>query len=242
MVVASSYWGRRALDFVDAVESADTVTDVTQLFEKVISELGFHAYIMAGIPTRPRSFEEVTLANGWPTEWFKIYARENLVTVDPIPRYALSSINPFTWSEAPYDRENDVGARRVMERALDFKFHDGFCIPIHYDDSAAAISVAGERPDLDQEPKRALHLMGMMTHGKLRSLTRPVALPKLLTPKEAEALKWAAMGKTSWETSMIMGIPDRNVRFYLEQAQRKLCTANKVATVARALVNGEIRL
>jgi LuxR family quorum sensing-dependent transcriptional regulator len=40
------YWGRRALDFVDAIEASDSRASVITQFEKMIGDLGFHAYIM----------------------------------------------------------------------------------------------------------------------------------------------------------------------------------------------------
>jgi LuxR family quorum sensing-dependent transcriptional regulator len=39
-----------------------------------------------------------------------------------------------------------------------------------------------------------------------------------------------------------MRISERNVRWHIEEAQRKLMTTNKTATVAVALVNREIVL
>jgi LuxR family transcriptional regulator, quorum-sensing system regulator BjaR1 len=239
-----SYWGRRALDFVDAIEASATGASVISQFEKVIGDLGFHAYIMAGIPEPGQTLAQVTVANGWPLEWFELYNRENLSAVDPVPRHCFNTLNPFEWKDAPYDRERDVAARNVMTRACDFRFHEGFCIPIHYDDATGAISMAGERPYLDAEAKSALHLMSVFTHGRLRALTRsgPQGPSRRLSETEAEVLRWAARGKTAWETSQILGISERNVRWHLEEAQRKLMAPNKTATVARALVNREIMI
>jgi LuxR family transcriptional regulator, quorum-sensing system regulator BjaR1 len=239
-----SYWGRRALDFVDAIEASATGASVMSQFEKVIRDLGFHAYIMAGIPEPGQTLAQVTVANGWPLEWFELYNRENLSAVDPVPRHCFNTLNPFEWKDAPYDRERDVAARNVMTRACDFRFHEGFCIPIHYDDATGAISMAGERPYLDAETKSALHLMSVFTHGRLRALTRsgPQGPSRRLSETEAEVLRWAARGKTAWETSWILGISERNVRWHLEEAQRKLMAPNKTATVARALVNREIMI
>jgi len=239
-----SYWGRRALDFVDAIEASATGASVISQFEKVIGDLGFHAYIMAGIPEPGQTLAQVTVANGWPLEWFELYNRENLSAVDPVPRHCFNTLNPFEWKDAPYDRERDVAARNVMTRACDFRFHEGFCVPIHYDDATGAISMAGERPYLDAETKSALHLMSVFTHGRLRALTRsgPQGPGRRLSETEAEVLRWAARGKTAWETSRILGISERNVRWHLEEAQRKLMAPNKTATVARALVNREIMI
>jgi len=238
------YWGRRALDFVDAIEASDNSASVISQFEKMIGDLGFHGYIMAGIPTAGQSLVETTIANGWPTEWFELYNRENLSAADPIPRHCLKMLNPFEWKDAPYDSQHDRAAHSVMMRARDFRFHQGFCIPIHYDDSTGAVSIAGERPYLDAETKSALHLMAVFTHGRLRALCRPAVATsgRCLSAAEAEVLRWAARGKTAWETGQILGLSERNVRWHIEEAQRKLMTKNKTATVALALVKREISL
>ena len=238
------YWGRRALDFVDAIEATKTTSHVIQQFERMIGELGFHAYLMAGIPLPGQSLKQLTDANGWPVEWFDLYDRENLSRVDPVPRHCMVTLNSFEWKDAPYDREYDAAAHGVMQRARDFRFHNGFCVPIHYDDGTGAISIAGEHPDLEPETKSALHLMSVFTHGRLRALAKPKIgeSPRLLTDTEAEVLRWAARGKTAWETSQILHLPERNVRWHLEEAQRKLTAKNKTAAVATALVNREITL
>ena len=240
---AESYWGKRSLDFVDSVQSAKLAADVVGQFEAVILELGFHAYIMADVPTRGQSLENLTVANGWPAEWFEMYARENFSASDPIPRHCFRTVNPFEWKDAPFDR-TDVAARRVMERAADFRFHQGFCIPIHHEESTGAISMAGERPELSPETKKALHLMSVFAHGRLCSLRRPTRprSTRLLTEREAGVLTWAARGKTSWETGQVMALPERTVKWLLTEAQRKLNTSNKTATVAQALVKKEIHL
>jgi LuxR family quorum sensing-dependent transcriptional regulator len=84
--------------------------------------------------------------------------------------------------------------------------------------------------------------MGVFAYGRLRALSRPAGTMRgrLLSGIEAEVLRWAARGKTAWETGQILGISERNIRWHLEEAQRKLMTNNKTATVAAAIVNREI--
>jgi LuxR family quorum sensing-dependent transcriptional regulator len=197
---------------------------------------------MAGIPSSDISFDKVTLANGWPAEWFNIYVRENLCAVDPVPRHSLATIHPFLWSEAPYDRNEDLAARSVMDRALDFRFNNGLCIPIHYEASAAAVSIAGDRPHVTNDTKRVLHIIGLYSHTRIQSLVRRKPQDKSLSDNEAEVLRWAAIGKTAWETSVIMRMTERNVKFLLTSAQHKLNAANRTAAVVQAIVNGEIKI
>ena len=96
-----SYWGKRALDFVDAIEASATGASVISQFEKMIGDLGFHAYIMAGIPAPGQTLAEMMVANGWPAEWFELYNRENLSAVDPVPRHCFNTLNPFEWKDVP---------------------------------------------------------------------------------------------------------------------------------------------
>src|SRR5689334_12690688 len=205
MQLLEPYWGRRALDFVDAIEATNSFAGVITQFEKIIGALGFDAYIMARIPHAGESLSQTTVANGWPTQWSELYHREKFYEVDPIPRHCVNSLNPFEWKDAPYDRQHERRARDVMLRARDFGLNEGFCIPIHYDDATSAVSLAGERPYLDAETRSALHLIGVFTHGRLRALARPVAAApaRRLNEIEAEVLRWAARGKTAWETGQI---------------------------------------
>lgn len=241
-VFSDPYWGRKALEFVDALEPATRPEEVFGLFQQAITELGFHAFIMGGVPRPGGSFTDLVLANGWPDEWFETYARDNLIAVDPIPRFAMKTLNPFDWTEVPYDRENDRAAHNVMERARDFRFNNGFCIPVHYEDSTACIGMAGEKPDISPKTRGVLHLMGIFAHGRIRALSLPQNRTKKLTDREREVLAWVALGKTASETAQIMDISARTVIFHIAAAQRKLNTANRTATVARAITAGEIKL
>jgi LuxR family quorum sensing-dependent transcriptional regulator len=239
---AARQWGRRALDFVDAVERLNA-PGVVELFESEIKACGFHAYIMAGLPAPGTALPELTVANGWPAEWFELYTRENFSALDPVPRYGASTVQPFGWSEARYDKDEDPAAHLVMTRATEFRLRDGYCIPLHYDEGGAVISLATEHLHLDPVAKSALQLIGVYAHNRIRSLAR--AQPEkrdLLTIREREVLRWVAGGKTSWEISIILKISERTVKFHLVEASRKLNAVNRTSAVAKALARGLIKL
>jgi LuxR family transcriptional regulator, quorum-sensing system regulator BjaR1 len=242
MADAARQWGRRALDFVDAVERLGAA-DVIQMFEAEIKACGFHAYIMAGLPSPGTSLTDLTVANGWPPEWFEIYTRENFSVMDPVPRHGASTVQPFEWAEARYDKDSNPAAHLVMTRAADFRLMQGYCIPLHYDDGGAVISMATEQPTIDPVAKSALQLIGVYAHNRIRALGRPKQEKcDLLTRREREILRWAADGKTSWEVSVILSISERTVKFHLVQASHKLNAVNRTAAVAKALARGLIKL
>jgi LuxR family quorum sensing-dependent transcriptional regulator len=242
MADAAQQWGRRALDFVDAVERLGA-PDIIQMFEAEIKACGFHAYIMAGLPSPGTSLSDLTVANGWPPEWFEIYTRENFSVMDPVPQYGASTVQPFEWAEARYDKDSNPGAHLVMTRATEFRLMQGYCIPLHYDEGGAVISMATEQLTIDPIAKSALQLIGIYAHNRIRSLGRPKSEKRdLLTPREREILRWAADGKTSWEVSVILNISERTVKFHLNQASHKLNAVNRTAAVAKALARGLIKL
>jgi LuxR family quorum sensing-dependent transcriptional regulator len=83
MANVAQQWGRRTLDFVDAVERL-SAPEVIRLFEAEMTACGFHACITAGLPSSGTSHSDLTVANGRPVEWFELYTRENLsATVNP---------------------------------------------------------------------------------------------------------------------------------------------------------------
>jgi LuxR family quorum sensing-dependent transcriptional regulator len=237
------YWGTRALEFVDQVEAATSPEALMALFARTIGEAGFSAFVMCGLPDAQTSFRDRILANGWPPEWSAIYLREELARHDPVERHCLHSVEPFDWSEARYDPEREPKAAMVMHRAVDFHMAQGFCVPIHFGDGpGAAVSIAGERPDFGRGVRPAMHLMALYAHNRMRSLLRPAKVRRVLTEREREVLKWVALGKTSWEISVILKISERTANAHVNAAARKLDAPNRIAAVVNALRRGEIEL
>lgn len=242
MADAARQWGRRALDFVESVERL-SVPGVVKLFESEVQACGFHAYIMAGLPAPGTALAERIVVNGWPAEWFELYTRENFIALDPVARFGASTVQPFEWSEARYDKDDDPAAHLVMTRATEFRLRAGYCIPVHYDEGGAVISLATEHLHLDPHARSALQLIGVYAHNRIRSLARPQReKADLLTAREREVLRWVAGGKTSWEISVILKISERTVKFHLIEASRKLNAVNRTAAVAKALARGLIKL
>lgn len=60
------------------------------------------------------------------------------------------------------------------------------------------------------------------------------------TAKQLECVKWASMGKTSFETGAILGRNHRSVERRLQEAMIAANVTNKVGLVAKALREGWI--
>lgn len=59
-----------------------------------------------------------------------------------------------------------------------------------------------------------------------------------LTNRELEILKWAVIGKTSWEIGRILSISERTVKFHFKNTYKKLDVINRSQAVAKAVSHG----
>ena len=97
--------------------------------------------------------------------------------------------------------------------------------------------MSGMDLDLSPRTKPALHLMAMYAFERSRQLLNPSPYigSGLLTPREREALIWAAAGKSAADTGDILSITERTVTAHIASACQKLDAVNKTQAVARAL-------
>ncbi|NYT85068.1 helix-turn-helix domain-containing protein [Pollutimonas harenae] len=65
---------------------------------------------------------------------------------------------------------------------------------------------------------------------------------KPLTERELTCLRWAAVGKTSWEMGAILGLTERTVNFHVHNACRKLGVHGRQAAITTALRSGLLPL
>ena len=240
--VNDRYWGLRALEFAAAAEQASAVETVLELFTQEIAQVGFNSHLIVVVDDRDLTGRSI--ANGWPPQWTELYTKEKMSRADPVHRYLLRTLNPFLWSEAPYDAEQEPECKSVMQLAADFRMTEGFCVPVHYDGTTAAVSIAGEKPETSPGVRSALHLMSLFAHNRLRALKKPADSRRryVLTSREREVLQWVSAGKSDWDIGVILHITERTARAHVTNAVRKLNAVNRPAAIVEALRAGEISL
>ncbi len=253
--------------WLSRIDGAASTDALSTLMQKLAESHGFGAFVFADAVTA--SFEEAVVAFTWRPEWQQVYEQENFIDADPVVAFARRTNAPFFWHEAPVPER--IGRRlpratRVMRAASDHGYHDGFAIPYHYVDRhgrafSTIVSFFGESRELDfaRSPivvRRHLHLLAMAWAQRFIELTnraegRPARFltregeplgTVRLTDRERDALSWAARGKTSAETALILGISHETVTKHLHLAMKKLGATNRTAAVALAIHTGLISL
>lgn len=61
-----------------------------------------------------------------------------------------------------------------------------------------------------------------------------------LSKREKACLFWVAQGKSSWETSRIIGIAERTVNLYITNAIKKTQSTNRQQAITKCLISHEI--
>ena len=61
---------------------------------------------------------------------------------------------------------------------------------------------------------------------------------KPLTDRELTCLRWAAIGKTSWEVGVILGLAERTINFHIHNACRKLDVHGRQAAITHRFTSG----
>lgn len=105
-----------------------------------------------------------------------------------------------------------------------------------------------DRTDLSEDFERLSDAFGIYartfiaTYVQVMGSTQALPAETRLSKREVECLRWAAIGKTDLEISMIMSRSRATVRFHIHNAATKLNAVNRSQTVFKAAQLGYISL
>ena len=178
-------------------------------------------------------------AGDYPRDWLAHYQRQGYFELDPVVSHCRQHATPCLWSA-------DAAARPLghttgfFQEAIGFGLRIGVSLPMHGPAGRwSMVSVARARL-----PSRALafseiaelHLLASFVYEARQRLDATRSKVSVhLTQREADALRWAAEGKTSWEIGQLLGIGERTVVFHLGNAAAKLGVTGRRQAIARAI-------
>ena len=218
------------------------------LLDSILSCYGLE--ILAYVTTDPSSLEtrspicKVTYS----TEWQDYYKQTSAEHHDPAVIYGLREIIPFEWRNVELFNPKQL---EYLNIASEFGLGaNGFSIPIRDRSGARAlVSMTIRHNDHKWEKysrryRSELVNIAYLLHERFSSNIEPEDhdqyLGENLTSREIEALQWTALGKTSEETAIILGLSKRAVNFHVNNAKLKLDTVTRSHAVARASALGLI--
>lgn len=231
----------QTLDFIQRVDRAATYEEVCAALLEIARRHGI-THMLAGTMPPPGANRSVQLGHvvldHWPEEWARRYFSHGYLFVDPAIRRCREARAPFLWSELGEETAADPSARRVMNEAGEFGLRAGLTVPLAtLEGEFAGVSFAGDQVEIDPQTRGMLTLLatyalgrGLQLHASGAARLRP-----RLSPREREALQFAAEGKTQSETADLMRISEHGVDKHIRTAKQKLGTRTRTHAVAEAI-------
>jgi LuxR family transcriptional regulator, quorum-sensing system regulator BjaR1 len=232
--------------FVHDLDRARNIGDISAQVLRHASEIGAEHVIAGTIPgagPRRQQLSQALFGN-WPVEWLNRYVSRGYVLKDSIILHAKSNAAPFFWDELDPIVEADPQARLIMGEAREFNLVGGFSAAIPtLDGQTIGFSIGGRHFEIDPEKRGVLTLIACCAVGRAIALQQESSTKSknvTLSPREREALQWAAEGKGDWEIGEVMNISEHGADKHLRSIRTKLGAINRTQAVAEAIRRGLI--
>jgi DNA-binding CsgD family transcriptional regulator len=176
----------------------------------------------------------------YPSEWQGAYLENGYATVDPVLLAHFRRFKPQLWSET-YRGGVSGPELAFIEHAGSYGLSEGVTLgqPSKAGALGSLFSFAGE--DMGEHPRHMAVLAHLTPHlhvALMRTAFPPSDSRSLLTVREREVLQWMIEGKTNWETSLILCISERTVKFHVQNILAKLQSSTRGQAIALALEQG----
>ncbi|AZO08385.1 MULTISPECIES: LuxR family transcriptional regulator [unclassified Mesorhizobium] len=222
-------------DFVERCRKHTATGPLLSDLLETVRNLGFEHLILSGVPLGGQKLAPMVELNGWPAGWFERYVEAEHAAVDGVCIYSAKTLKPFLWSEVPGKWSDTEASRRVAGEATEFGIWSGFAVPmlsVHHWQSVLSFASSAKSCKLSQREQGQLVTMAVYAGMTIQALSHDEDGESPLTDREREVLLWAAAGKTSSETSQILGLTERTVKWHAARARE----AFGVATTTQAVV------
>jgi DNA-binding CsgD family transcriptional regulator len=190
--------------------------------------------------------DRITWLSTYNQDYMSVYMRDYTPQGDPAFNMCFGRLLPLDWAEL---RDSDETAISIHNTAEQYGIgKQGISFPIRDPGFGEAMfSVNFECDDrhwgtVRNDLVNVFHLFAHYFHLRMKDVIAgsPYSADFDLSPREREVLGWAASGKTAWETATLIGVGERAIRLYTENAMAKLNAKTKTQAVAIAVRNGII--
>ncbi|MEX3009468.1 autoinducer binding domain-containing protein [Hoeflea sp. TYP-13] len=223
----------------------DEEKDTDEVFDRIQAQYGIRHQIYINLSLAAGQQNVLDMRHTFPEDFVEFYRKKGLFSLDPVMQSALTGIKPVDWRVYHL---GDPTAEKIFAIAAEYGVSDiGMTIPLLCRGSQAAMFAV----NADMTPKEwsqyrldvigDIQVLATYLHSARQELAQE-RLPTDLTARESEVLTWTAAGKSYWEISMILGISERTVRFFMTNARHKLGVVTNPQAVAQAVWRGIIPL
>lgn len=221
---------------VERLMACRSVEELARAFARIVAPLGMTASA-SGMVSGPRALSANPFHfTTWPPAWIEIYQARGFVKVDPLPRWAIVSGEPVSWTEVTARLPPSDPGWEVARGAQLYGFYEGFVTPVRTRTGALGlVSVGGgERSAFRLQEKIFLQVISAATLRHAEALLAPATTPPSpFTLREQECVALLSQGFTDAEIGTTLGVALTTVRAHLQNARRKAGARNRVELAGR---------
>jgi len=234
------------------IRSTDDIHDAAVAIQQIAEERGLRVSMCDDIASKePMVDAEGTIINadifGWLADGERWWEDHRLALSSPLPRACRYESEPF-WANRdgfrthwPNHYLEEIDLSEFEKRAL---VKSAIVIPIHL--PFGQISASSYRPfdreidDLSDLFAEYNEFLAQITRrfitGYVQAVRKTRRIPSdcVLSKREVECLRWAAIGKTDKEVSMILSRSHATIRYHIHRAGEKLNSVNRAQTIFKA--------
>lgn len=234
------------------IHSMDDIHDAAVVVQRIAEERGLRVSMCEDISSKePMVDAEGTILNadifGWVADGERWWEDHRLALHSPLPRACRYESEPFwinehgIYSHWPNHYLEEIDLTDFEKRAL---LKAAIVIPTHL--PFGQIAASSYRPndgtieDLSELFAEHSEFLAQITRrfiaGYVSAIrtTRRIPSDCVLSKREVECLRWAAIGKTDKEVSMILSRSHATIRYHIHRAGEKLDSVNRAQTIFKA--------
>jgi len=234
------------------IRCPDDIHDAAVAMARIAQERGLQVAMCDDISSKePMVDADGTILNAdifrWLDDGVRWWEDHRLALHSPLPRACRYESEPFWanrhgfhgyWRNSYLDEMDitDFERRALCKAAIVIPVH----LPFGQISANSFISMDRSKEDLSAEFVEHGNLLGQLTRRFIAGYTqanrtkRRIRSDCVLSKREVECLRWAAIGKTDKEISMILGRSHATIRYHIHRAGEKLDSVNRAQTIFKA--------
>lgn len=259
------------MEFSGFIETCSSSTSAQHVFDLLVEATGPAGYEKLGLFSLKRAASEAQAALedepspiivcNYPDKFRRQYEQERRDEVDPLLRATLGNLTPLIWGDVVGRMKLSPVQQMLCGERTEAGIFDEIICPVHAPDGRAfALRLARGQPG-SCDPAHlgvlqviAIHFYYAFAKHWKQPAQRVVTTPGLqdiaqsplnetsiLAKRERECLLWTARGKSASSISVILGLSENTVNFYVKNAMKKLGTTNRMVAVVSAVRSGLIK-
>ncbi|MEX2163499.1 MAG: LuxR family transcriptional regulator [Sulfuricaulis sp.] len=238
-------------ELIESLSKASTVEEIHSACSALCNQFNFDQFqYVARFPAAASIIKPRYIFIGsYQDEWRTRYFARGYMSIDPVVNHCVSHLTPYSWEQITSLEREDKIVRDFMGEARDFSLNSGVSFPVHGPQGEFAIFSAASNLDREQVKAQILeaipftHMFTACLHENVRKIFQQREIPlKVVTlaEQERESLLWVTNGKTTWDTSEILGVSENTVISHLQNTCEKLGVFSPEQAMARAVSLGLI--